>query len=340
MRVKLARMIIIDELPFSIVEYEGFIDYSYALQPRFIIPSHTTVARDCLKLFADEKEKLKRLLTGQRVCLTTDTWTSIQNLNYLCLTAHWIDSNWKLHKKILSFCPVANHKGLTLGKTIESCLLDWDIDQIFTITVDNASSNDTAIRYLKNETRHWKGTILGHDYIHVRCCAHILNLIVKDGLKDLDDSIVRIRDVVRYVRLSPSRLQFFKRCVEKCKIESKSLLCLDVETRWNSTYKMLEAAEKFEKAFMKLEGEDSKYLEHFDSGPPNVDDWKNAKCFIKFLKLFYNATLKFSGSLFVTSNTFFHEIMSIQSVLHRLFMSQDELLSVMAFRMQVKFDKY
>ncbi|WCJ38060.1 hypothetical protein M5689_019139 [Euphorbia peplus] len=103
---------------------------------------------------------------------------------------------------------------------------------------------------------------------------------------------------------------------------------------------MLEAAEKFEKTFMKLEGEDSKYLEHFDSGPPNVDDWKNARCFIKFLKLFYNATLKFSGSLFVTSNTFFHEIMSIQSVLHRLFMSQDELLSGMTFRMQVKFDKY
>ena len=43
---------------------------------------------------------------GQKVCLTTDTWILVQNLNYLCLTCHFIDSDWKYQKRILNFCIV------------------------------------------------------------------------------------------------------------------------------------------------------------------------------------------------------------------------------------------
>lgn len=67
--------------------------------------------------------------------------------------------------------------------------------------------------------------------MHGICCAHIVNLVVKKELDDLNDSIFRIRNAVRYVRSSPARSQTFKMCIEKAKIESKRLLCLDVETR-------------------------------------------------------------------------------------------------------------
>jgi hypothetical protein len=53
-----------------------------------------TIWRDCLKIYVVEKEKLKKALKDQRVCLTTDTCTSIQNINYMCLTAHWIDEGF------------------------------------------------------------------------------------------------------------------------------------------------------------------------------------------------------------------------------------------------------
>ena len=39
-------------------------------------------------VFFEENERLKRALKGSRLCLTTDTWTSIQNINYMSLTAH------------------------------------------------------------------------------------------------------------------------------------------------------------------------------------------------------------------------------------------------------------
>ena len=80
----LGRMIIVDELPFRFVEHSGFIDFMAEVEPRFEVLSQVTVTRDCLRLYIREKESLRNvLMAGQRVCLTTDTWTSIQNLNYL-----------------------------------------------------------------------------------------------------------------------------------------------------------------------------------------------------------------------------------------------------------------
>ena len=73
----------------------------------------------------------------------------MQIVNYLCITAHFIDNDWKLNKKILNFCPISSHKGESIGMVIEKCLLNWGIDKLFTITVDNASSNDVAIGYLR-----------------------------------------------------------------------------------------------------------------------------------------------------------------------------------------------
>jgi hypothetical protein len=92
-RQALAKMVITDELPFNFVEGRGFKLFARTMQPRFNIPSRFTIMRDCLKLYIEEKDRLRTALRGQRLCLTTDTWTSIQNINYMCLTAHWIDND-------------------------------------------------------------------------------------------------------------------------------------------------------------------------------------------------------------------------------------------------------
>jgi len=64
-RKTLVKMVIIDKLPFNFVEGKGFRLFSRTLQPRFDIPSCFTVMRDCLKLYVEEKERLKRALKGQ-----------------------------------------------------------------------------------------------------------------------------------------------------------------------------------------------------------------------------------------------------------------------------------
>ena len=60
------------------------------------------------------------------------------------------------------------------------------IDRVLTLTIDNASSNDTTIAYIKKHLKHV--FVLDGDFVHIRYCAHILNLIVCDGLKDVNDT--------------------------------------------------------------------------------------------------------------------------------------------------------
>ena len=102
----------------------------------------------------------------------------------------------------MNFCLVPDHKGETIGRVVESCLLQRGIDHIFTIIVDNESSNDVAIDYLRRKTKDRVGSLLGCEFLHMHCCAHILNLIVQDGLKFLNESIVKVRNAVRYVKSS------------------------------------------------------------------------------------------------------------------------------------------
>ena len=119
-------MVIVDELPFKFVEKEGFRNFMKVAQSHFKIPSSTTVTRDCFKLYDEEKQKLKRVFgeARQKVCLTTDTWTSLQQINYMCITAHWIDNEWIMHKRIISFCPISSHKGEDMANEIIKCLCD------------------------------------------------------------------------------------------------------------------------------------------------------------------------------------------------------------------------
>ena len=100
------------------------------------------------------------------------------------------------------------------------------------------------------------------DHLHVRCMAHILNLIVQDRLKEIGKSVKLVRQSVKYIKQSPARLRKFKECCESELITCKKSLCLDVPTKWNSTYSMLDIAQHFELAFERYSFKDIEYLNH------------------------------------------------------------------------------
>lgn len=86
---------------------------------------------------------------------------------------------------------------------MDLCINDWGIDTyVLTFTVDNASSNDVAAKYLKDKILDKNGLILNGDFFHMRCTTHIRNLIVKDGLYEVKYSISCICDLVKYVKSS------------------------------------------------------------------------------------------------------------------------------------------
>ncbi|KAL0406588.1 UNVERIFIED_CONTAM: Zinc finger BED domain-containing protein RICESLEEPER 4 [Sesamum latifolium] len=154
--------------------------------------------------------------------------------------------------------------------------------------MDNISSNDTTVAYLRRRFVNWGTAILDGKYLQMRRVAHIINLIVKDGLKELNDSIESVRTVVRYVRQSPARTRKFNNFAVEEKIESKKSLCLDVPTRWNSVYTMLETTLIFQGVFERYEIYDADFRNDFMPGGPYgriglplKDDWVMVEKFVK-----------------------------------------------------------
>ena len=95
-------------------------------------------------------------------------------------------SNWILNTP---------NKRKTIGKKIYASLLEWEVERVCAKIVDNMSSNDVAINYVKNQMLMWKNSdafLLHVNYMHVHYFAQILNLIVTEGLKELHASIAGI----------------------------------------------------------------------------------------------------------------------------------------------------
>ena len=119
--------IIKHDLPLKFVEYEGVRAILSYLHEEVKHISRNTAKSDVLNLYKKEKCRLKRLLESipGRVNLTSDLWTSIATDGYLCLTAHFIDDDWRLQKRILNFCFMPPpHSGVAICERIYNLLVD------------------------------------------------------------------------------------------------------------------------------------------------------------------------------------------------------------------------
>ena len=72
---------------------------------------------------------------------------------------------------------------------------------------------------------------MGGSMLHMRCVAHILNLIIQDGLSFIDDGIERIRDSVIYWTGSQKRRQKFEENAQQLRVQCTKELVLDCNTR-------------------------------------------------------------------------------------------------------------
>lgn len=69
-----------------------------------------------------------------------------------------------------------------ISEALFKCLSDWGIvNKIGTLIVDNANANDVTLRNLKQTFSARKKLSIDGKLFHARCCAHIINLCVRDG---------------------------------------------------------------------------------------------------------------------------------------------------------------
>ncbi|XP_073017748.1 zinc finger BED domain-containing protein RICESLEEPER 2-like [Primulina eburnea] len=259
-------------------------------------------------------------------------------MDCICLSAHFVDDDWKLNSKILSFVHMPPpHSGVKLASKLFGFLKECRIEKkVFSLTLDNASSNDNMQGILKERLSLHDSLMHDGEFFHIRCSAHILNLIVQEGLKIASVALNKIRKSIKYVKGSECMMRKFEECVRAvCNIDSGIGLRSDVPTRWNSTYLMLDSAIEHKKAFSSLQLNDNNY-----KYGPSIEEWKTREKICGFLEPFYDTNNLISGSSYHTSNLYFMQVWKIEVLLNEKLSNEDLVVSDMCKMMKEKFDKY
>ena len=339
MRKVISHYIMVNELPFRHAESFMFDVVMRKASPFWQKISRQTVKKDCISTYEIEKKKLREIFKSVRkINITTYMWTSShQKIGYMVVTGHWIDSDWKLNMRVLNFCNVPPpHSGYVISEALFKCLNEWGVlDKIGTFTVDNAKSNDVALRNLKQTFSVRKKLSIEGKIFHARCSAHILNLCVKDGLEPVIEIVDKIRDGVKYVAASEGRRIKFAEISMSLGLKCKKLI-LDVPTRWNSTFNMLSCAIEFKDVFLMYATSEP----GFSNYVPDREDWEKVEGVCSFLEVFCDVTKVVSGTDYSTSNLFLSEIRRVKRVIDSKAIHPNLHIREMARAMELKFDKY
>jgi hypothetical protein len=231
--------------------------------------SRYTVRQRLMNQFVEQRCDLKYELesTCKTIALSLDVWTSKNQLPIFGIIGHWLTEDFKYKERILDFTELHGvHSGENLAAAVEALLVELHLEsKLIAITGDNASNNEAMAHELHESLKKRLSSppLFQGLESYVRCLAHILNLIVKDILRALksgsiedastacdslqigkplatQSALSRLRVSLLWIHRSPQRRQKWK---ESCKLEGlpDKYIEYDVDTRWNSTYRMLDS---------------------------------------------------------------------------------------------------
>nr|GMC69067.1 zinc finger BED domain-containing protein RICESLEEPER 2-like [Ipomoea batatas] len=161
-----------------------------------------------------------------------------------------------------------------------------------------------------------------------------MDLDFLDGLSSIKTIVDDVRNSVRFINQSESRLLKFSEIVHHLGNPVKKLI-LDCVTRWNSTYEMLAVAIKVKDAFPIFAQREPSY-----KCCPSMEDWSKIEVVLGILVVFYEATQVISGTNYPTSNVFLGVVWRVKHVLNENEFHPDELIRGMIVKMKTKFEKY
>ncbi|KAK9444136.1 uncharacterized protein VB005_01882 [Metarhizium brunneum] len=218
------------------------------------VPWSRQSVRDTMrKLFEVKKGaisiQLEKAIT--RISFSFDMWTSPNRYALLGLHAHYLDASYKLESRLLALRRVwGSHSGDNQAATIYGVFGEYGIsDRIGAGVCDNASSNDTCLRGRFSGEKmptHFEREAFTEAAFQVE--ERELRLWRKRG------AVGKLHNIVRFIRASPQRRELMKSlaCNQRDDNdyqlfdEERAAIDLELmqnnETRWNSTYLMIQRA--------------------------------------------------------------------------------------------------
>jgi len=239
----LVRWIVCCHIAFFQIENIYFRDMLFYLFPPLakLLPKVADTLRQWVKdAFEVKKEKLRQDMreAHSNISVSFDLWTSPNYLAILGIVAHFISKDGKRRTAVLGLRELmGEHSGENMAEVLLQIFKDYKISgRIGYFMADNASSNDTCIDAVL-QALYSNMSVKQRKRRRLRCFGHIINLctqaflIGKDAekvCKELDTAyhegdlkkigdlwrkrgaIGRLHNIVRYIRASPQRRQFFR----------------------------------------------------------------------------------------------------------------------------------
>lgn len=238
-RTELCRLICTLDLPLGIGSTTAFERYiKHAHNPRFTAVCRQTTTRDFIKFYNQSRTSLINLLKSNVSCvaLTSDIWSGNAKEDYISVVAHYVNADWVLEKRVIGMRLIdVSHSGANIADRVKTVITEFGlIDKVFSITLDNASANTNAMNILTPQFSGYVGSL----FLHQRCACHIINLIVKSGLKRLKPYLEDFRTAVSFLNSSNQRIASYKSYCIAMGVRPRKF-GLDMDVRWNSTYLML-----------------------------------------------------------------------------------------------------
>ncbi|XP_074604103.1 E3 SUMO-protein ligase ZBED1-like [Brevipalpus obovatus] len=284
----IAIMVVKDNLPLDHVNGEGFRNLMKSLNQFYQVPDRKTI-RSRIDGLYNKMANLKReeMQSVKSISITFDIWKDMyNNTSYLAVTGHYI-KDWEMNSILLS-CLILEepHTSAYIVKSLREILDFWTIDlcKIVACVTDNGANVKKAVCDLIGSSK------------HLPCYAHTLNLVVKNSIEssgNLGEVLKQVRSIVQYFKQSGPAADELRRAQTD---DGKVLkVKQDVETRWNSTYLMLER-------YMKIKDHINLALGRLPDGPSPISgpDREVIEDALKLLKPFFKITEEMSAEKLVT----------------------------------------
>ena len=81
------------------------------------------------------------------VSITSDIWSGKAKEDHLSVFAHYVNPDWQLEKRVIGFRLIdESHSGDNIVERVYAVLEEYGLTaKVFSVTLDNASSNNKAI---------------------------------------------------------------------------------------------------------------------------------------------------------------------------------------------------
>lgn len=301
----LIKMIIDTQNEYALVDRPSFRRFTNSLCSTKKLICRKTVSRLIEQSSGYLRENIRQALEDEvAISLTFDIWSPKKGASgYACITGHFINSDWQLKSLILEFQLIPHpHDAPAICDFMKTAIVDLNIqDKILAITTDNGPNVVAAIGLLEKDLR-LKEKFPNIGFTHFRCLGHVLHLAVQKALKQLNSQLIDSRKLNSAIRSSAKRNEAFLKCQqvllaakdpdfnEKAPLE----LIDDLESRWNSTYLMLQRLVRLKKPVQIMQST------HVALRELETIDWLYIEELEAFLKPLYTMTNKFSGERFCT----------------------------------------